>query len=256
MRLRVFGLLLAGTWVASPASSSDFAWQGRVAPGRTLEVKGVNGGIVALAASGDEAEVTAEKTARRSDLEGVAVKVVEHEGGVTVCAVYPSSAGRPNECRPGEEGRMSVRDNDVKVAFRVRVPAGVRFVGRTVNGAIAANDLSADVEAYSVNGGVEVSTAGVARAETVNGSVTASMGRADWSGSLELKTVNGSIEVTLPAGAGAEVEARTVNGSIESDHPLTATGRLSRRRLSGTIGGGGRQLALETVNGAIALRRR
>jgi hypothetical protein len=31
---------------------------------------------------------------------------------------------------------MNVRDNDVNGEFRVSVPAGVRFVGRTVNGGI------------------------------------------------------------------------------------------------------------------------
>ena len=58
----------------------------------------------------------------------VKIEVVEHAGGVTICAVYPSS-GAPNECKPGKGGRMNVRDNDVNVEFKVSVPAGVRFVG-------------------------------------------------------------------------------------------------------------------------------
>ena len=48
---------------------------------------------------------------------------------------------------------MSVRDNDVNVEFRVKVPAGVRFVGRTVNGGIEASGITADAEAHTVNGG-------------------------------------------------------------------------------------------------------
>jgi DUF4097 and DUF4098 domain-containing protein YvlB len=79
------------------------------------------------------------------------------------------------------------------------------------------------------------------------------MGRADWSGEAEFATVNGSITVELPASTAAEVDARTVNGGIETDFPLQVTGRVSRRRLNGTIGGGGRKLSLETVNGAIRL---
>ena len=46
-----------------------------------------------------------------------------------------------------------------------------------------------------------------------------------------------------------------MNGEIETDFPLTVTGRISRRHLSGTIGGGGRTLELETVNGSIQLRK-
>lgn len=249
-------LALAAVLAAPSAQAQDFRWSGALAPGKVLEIKGVNGSIHAGPASGGEAEVTAVKAARESNPAEVEVKLVEHGGGVTICAVYPSrSFGRPNECQPGEGGRMNTRDNDVKVEFTVRVPAGVRFVGRTVNGGIEARDLTADAEVYSVNGGVTVSTAGMARAQTVNGSLTAEMGRADWDGPLELKTVNGSITVELPASTSARVEASTVNGGIDTDFPLTVTGRFGPRRVSGTIGGGGRDLMLETVNGAIHIRQ-
>jgi len=251
------GTLALGAVLAVPAAwGEEFRWSEVVAPGKVVEIKGVNGGIDAGPATGGEVEVIARKSGRRSDPAGVEIKVVEHAGGVTICAVYPSPAGeRPNECRPGSGGRMSTRDNDVKVDFTVRVPDGVRFVGRTVNGGVEAEGLGADAEVYSVNGAVSVSSAGLVRAETVNGSITAAMGRADWTGPLELKTVNGSITVELPSSASARVEARTVNGGIETDFPLTVTGRFGPRRVSGTIGSGGRDLALETVNGAIHIRR-
>jgi len=251
------GTLALGAVLAVPAAwGEEFRWSGVVAPGKVVEIKGVNGGIDAGPAAGGEVEVVARKSGRRSDPAGVEIKVVEHAGGVTICAVYPSPADeRPNECRAGSGGRMSTHDNDVKVDFTVRVPDGVRFVGRTVNGGVEAEGLSADAEVYSVNGAVSVSTAGLVRAETVNGSITAAMGRADWAGPLELKTVNGSITVELPSSASARVEARTVNGGIETDFPLTVTGRFGPRRVSGTIGSGGRDLTLETVNGGIHIRR-
>lgn len=37
---------------------------------------------------------------------------------------------------------------------------------------------------------------------------------------------------------------------------MSVTGRISRRQVSGTIGGGGRRLDLETVNGTVRLQRR
>ena len=90
----------------------------------------------------------------------------------------------------------------------------------------------------------------------MNGWIRASMGRADWSGTLEFSTVNGSITVELPDGVGAEVSAKTVNGDIGTDFPITVEGRFSAKRLSGRIGGGGnRVLNLSTVNGGIELRR-
>jgi len=237
------------------AQQPDFRWQGRLEPGKTIEVRGVNGDIRAERATGDAVEVTAVKRARRSDPESVAIEVVPHEDGVTICAVYPSRrASRPNECRPGGGGN-SVRDNDVRVHFTVRVPAGVRLVAASVNGDVDARDLASDVELTTVNGGVDVSTTGLARASTVNGSIDAALGRTDWAGSLEFTTVNGSITVEVPEGLSADLEATTVNGAISTDFPLTISGRLSPRRLRGTIGDGGRRLRLTTVNGAIRLRR-
>jgi hypothetical protein len=253
------GLVTAATLLAAlPAlAADDFHWQGRLAQGRTLEIKGVNGGIVAEGASAGVAEVTAWKRAKKSDPAQVKIEVVEHAGGVTICAVYPSRDGSANVCAPGEGGHISTRDNDVQVEFRVKVPASVRFVGRTVNGGITATGLQADAELATVNGGVAVETAGTARARAVNGGISAHLGRADWTGLLKLETVNGGVEVVLPAGTNAEVEASTVNGGIESDFPIAVTGlhHGGRRRLHGTIGSGGRQLEISAVNGAIALRK-
>jgi hypothetical protein len=212
----------------------------------------VNGAIVATGTGAGEVEVTAVKKGRKSDPAEVKVEVVEHAGGVTICAVYPSS-GAPNECKPGGGGRMGVRDNDVNVEFKVTVPSGVRFVGRTVNGGIAASGITADAEAHTVNGGVVLEATGTAWAESVNGGITAHLGRTDWKGALKLKTVNGGIEMTMPEGLSADVKASTVNGDIQTDFPLTVTGRISRRKLEGTIGSGGRILELETVNGSIEL---
>jgi DUF4097 and DUF4098 domain-containing protein YvlB len=243
--------------VQTASSPDDFHWSGRLAAGRTIEIKGLNGDVHAEAASGNEVEVTATKTGRRSDPKEVEIRVVEHSGGVTICAVYPSAdSSRPNTCAPEDGGNMNVRNNDVEVRFNVRVPQGVRFSGHTVNGGIETSALGSDVDAKTVNGDITVNSAGVAHAKTVNGSITASLGRADWSGPLEFKTVNGAITLDLPSDTSAEVEAETVNGDISTDFTLTVMGRLSRRHLSGTIGsGGGRELSLKTVNGSIRLRR-
>ena len=100
--------------------------------------------------------MSAVKKGRKSDPAQVKVEVVEHAGGVTLCAVYPAPDGRENTCAPGKGGRMNVRDNDVNVEFHVKVPAGVRFVGRTVNGGISGSGLTADAEAETVNGGVDL----------------------------------------------------------------------------------------------------
>jgi hypothetical protein len=139
----------------------DWDWRGRIERGKSIEIKGVNGEILAEATSGNQVEVQARLRGRKSDPDEVEMVVLEHENGVTICAVYPSrDRDEPNECRPGRHGRMNVRDNDVSVDFTVRVPAGVGFIGRTVNGEIDALGIEGDVKAHTVNGDVDVTATG------------------------------------------------------------------------------------------------
>ena len=251
-------LVAAATLIAAaPAAAQDWTWKGRVSANQWLEVKGVNGAVRAIASTGSEIEVEVTKSGRRSDPDEVKLEVIEHAGGVTICAVYPAPRSRePNECRPGAGGRSNTQNNDVKVDFLVKVPRGTRFAGRTVNGGVNISGLTADAKAHTVNGSIRVATTGLAEATTVNGSITASLGRANWDDLLEFETVNGAIVIELPDEVNAEVHAATVNGSIETDYPLTVRGKFGPKRLSGTIGKGGRELSLGTVNGDIEIRRR
>lgn len=238
------------------ASAEEFRWHGQIAEGRSIEIKGINGNVSAEAASSNEVEVVADKEGRRSDPRDVQIKVLEHTGGVTICALYPSAdPDNPNTCEAGSGGHSNTRNNDVQVNFTVRVPQGVRFIGRTVNGEVEAERIPSDVEAYTVNGGINVSADGYAQAQTVNGSITAAMKRADWTRTIAFKTVNGDITLDLPMDLSTELQAETFNGSISTEFPLTAQSRTGRRHLSGTIGTGGRELLLKTLNGSIRLRR-
>lgn len=235
---------------------NDFRWQGSLAAGKVIELIGVNGSIEAEGGTGRQVEVAASKKGHRSDPATVTFDVVEHADGVTICAVYPSrDRDDPNECRPGGKGRMNTRNNDVEVDWVVRIPEGVRFTGRTVNGKISARSLTASAEARTVNGSISIETGAWAEATTVNGSITARMGKADWEGETEFKTVNGGITIYLPATVSMRVNATNVNGSMSTDFPLTIQGRWGPRQLSGTIGEGGRTLSLTTVNGSVELRK-
>jgi DUF4097 and DUF4098 domain-containing protein YvlB len=150
---------------------------------------------------------------------------------------------------------MSTENNDVTVTFVVKVPRGVHYAGHTVNGEIRAAGLQSNVDVETVNGSVRVSTSGRVLARSVNGGSEASMGNADWGEDVAFSTVNGGITLDLPAEVNAELRASTVNGDIISDFPVTVRGRVGPRRVSGTLGRGGHELELETVNGSITLRR-
>jgi hypothetical protein len=241
---------------AAPQAASPQAWRGVILQGSAIEIKGVNGEIKATASSGPDVEVSAVMKGRRNNPAEVRLEIVQHGDGVTICAMYPSQDSRPNECAPGDGGRMNVRDNDVTVAFTVRVPAGVRFIGRTVNGDVSAEGLSAPVSVRTVNGDAGFSTSSYGDAQTVNGSIHGSMGSTQWTQALKFRTVNGSITLDLPADASTDVDATTVNGGTDTEFAIAVTGKVNPRRLTGTIGGGGRSLDLETVNGSVRLKRR
>jgi hypothetical protein len=250
---------------AQGSNAQEFRWHGRIEAGKAIDIKGLHGDISAEPASGNEVEVEATKTAKTSDVNAVTIKVLEHEAGVTICAIYPTD--EPNVFTPCRPSRQSVptdyestssgevRNNDVQVNFRIKVPVGVDFIARTINGEISAESMSSNVYAKTVNGSIKLSTTGYADAKTVNGEISARLGNPNWTGAVNFKTVNGEINLELPASTGAVVNAKTFHGEISSDFPLVGLTKISKRQLTGTIGAGGRELNLKTLNGSISLRR-
>jgi hypothetical protein len=237
--------------------SDEFRWNGTVAAGAAIEVQGINGEIVAEPTGGSEVQVIALKTSRRSDVNSVKMKVVEHAGGVTICALYPNEDGEyPASCGPDSDGkgRGRIKNNDVQVNFTVRVPQRVGFVGKTVNGSISATSLNGNVITQTVNGSIKISTSGYAEAKTINGDISARLGDSNWSNALNFQTINGGINLELPSGLGASIDAETLNGSFSSDFPLSVTTLTGRKHVKGVIGAGGRDLVLRTINGSINLR--
>jgi DUF4097 and DUF4098 domain-containing protein YvlB len=228
----------------------DTEWQGDLAAGDIIEIKGINGNIFATAVAGEGARVIADIIGNGDDPSLVTIEVVEHAGGVTVCAIYPDVPGNsPNDCEPGDGG--SIAGNiDVIVNFTIEVPAGVLFDGTTVNGNISATGLTADASAITVNGGISISSDGLVEAITVNGNIAAQTGVITPARPLSFLTVNGNVALVLPASVNASILATTANGIMTSDFPLTevATGRWE-----GTLGEGGLLLTMATVNGNLQM---
>jgi hypothetical protein len=230
--------------------TEQFDWRGSVAVGDRIEIKSLAGDVRASFTTGDEVVVRAIKSGRDSDPASVAIEVVRHAEGVTICAVYPDVPGlEPNECLPGFAGDMSNHDNDVEVEFVVEVPAGVEFVGRVVYGDVEAVGLRSDVFVLTTGGDVTVATTGIAAVTAASGSIDVTIGQADPGRDLAFRTAAGDVNVRVPANTNADVWASTSSGSISSDFPLDGTARTR----SGTLGDGGPNLWLSTVNGNVGL---
>lgn len=246
------------------AQSDTFQWSNRMTQGQVLEVKGIVGSIRAVLASGSEAEVVARKKGHSGDFDEVAIEVEETSDGFVVCAVYGSWNHGEGHCLPGDRNRDRDRnrhndvDIDVDVEFEVRVPAGVEFNGGMVSGGIEVEGLRSEVDVSTVTGDIFVSSTAMVWANSVSGDIEIEMGNFDWD-DMEFSTVSGDITLWLPEDFAADVEFNSLSGDLTTDFDLTVRSRRNRRwigtDIEGTIGGGGRELAINTVSGDLELRR-
>ncbi len=224
-------VVMTGMAASIIPDSHPFHWGGHVSAGQSIEIRNTLGSIRAEPAQGDQAEVVTEQ----SDLK---ITVTQDEHGLTFRAVHPNDAER-----------------DERVDFTVRVPKGVRFIGRTVNGSVEANSLKGDASGYTVNGNVRIRTTGSSEAETVNGSILASIGKTRSGRSLKFSAVNGGITLEMPNCLSARLFAQTLHGAVVANFPVATRSHAAGQSVSGIVGKGGPEVKLVTVNGTIRLRR-
>lgn len=147
--------------------------------------------------------------------------------------------------------------HDAQVQYTITLPETARVEIETVNGRVEVSGVAGTLRATTVNGRVEVAGArGDVEARTVNGSVEADLDSVPEGSRHHLATTNGSITLRLPGDVAGDFEAQTVNGGISTDFPLEVSGRWGPKSLRGRLGEGGGHVELETVNGAIRIRKR
>lgn len=230
-----------------------FAWNGPIAPGKTLRIRELQGAITVRPSADSIARITTRVTWRRGDPDAdLRFSATPQDGDVLVCATWSAS----DTCT-AENYNANIRrgrGTDAKVHFDVEVPAGVRLDLVNINGDITSAS-SAPVHARVVNGDVVVATAvGPVEAKSLNGSVDVRMASLTGSDSTTAETVNGSVYVYLPASVDATLDLSVVNGSVSAAFPVERAGEASRRRLRGRIGQGTHPVFAKTINGEVAVR--
>jgi hypothetical protein len=244
------------------SDSDTFHWSGNIAGGHWISIYNLNGAIAIERGTSDKVEVTGEKIGSPSAFDYVRFevkKVGPNAQDVVICALWGDSMDCDEDGLHGhgDHDRGSRRHNDVRVEFRVRVPANVKVGAHTVNGDVAVAGAGSEVDAGTVNGSVEVtSTGGPVNAETVNGSVRASMGHFNLSSDLNFESVNGTVVAEFSDDINADVDLSTVNGRFLTDFPVTISGRIDPKHLRAKLGNGGPRIRLSTVNGNVELRKR
>ena len=284
MRSEFLGLLIAAS-IAVPNTSPAqtdlgrdvevWTWQGRVDSGRWFRLSNVNGSVTIDPSSDNQVHVRAEKNpGRDGDIRDVRFAVVPSGGDIRICALWHENDRCDEDGLHSSGDRDRRRNRNVSVKFTIQVPRGVRVGAGTVNGSMSVRGVGAEVRASTVNGGLEVSdaagqvtastvngsvrvttSAGPVNASTVNGNITARMGALSRDGDMKFSTVNGGISVETPSSLDANVSLHTMHGGISSDFPVQISGKFGPRHAEGTIGRGGRQIRMSTVNGSVELRK-
>lgn len=213
-------------------------------------IENVNGPITIETWDKAEVRLQAVKSARSAaDLAALEVDIEATPTRFAAKTVY----------RDKEGSWLKKFTNTGEVRYTVTVPHTARLRQiETVNGAIAITNAHGRVSAKTVNGRL------VARGlrdevelSVVNGELEAEFDALSPRQDIALSSTNGRIELRLPDTPGAEIDASTVNGSITNDFGLTNDAKKwVGQKLQGTIGDGAARVRVETVNGAISLRKR
>lgn len=242
--------------LAMPLHAQEARFTRDLRPGDRLEIRNVNGAVHVTQSNGSQAEVIVTKRVKRGDGDLVKAILEVERGVMRVCTIYLNRDPNRSTCDGGNS--ISTRrgeDVEVEMRYDVRVPKGVQLDGKTVNGGLTVEGVDTPARLATVNGAISFDGVGAHAMETVNGAISARFTRAEWSGEARLKTVNGAVTLSLPEGADLTLEGRTMNGGINSDFPITMQGRWGPRSFRGTIGRGGRELQVETINGGVTIRR-
>lgn len=147
--------------------------------------------------------------------------------------------------------RWGLHGDDYFITYELRVPSTVSLDLQTINGRIASRGIDGETRATTVNGIVDIETAGIneVEARAVNGVIRAHFLK-DFRGA-SFKTVNGRVTAVLPPSASFTSDFTQVNGDVEAAFPLNISSHPGSRRVSGAVNGGRYSLHIVTVNGDI-----
>lgn len=142
------------------------------------------------------------------------------------------------------------------VDYEVLVPAQTDVVLKATNGSLSIEGVSGKIRLETTNGSLALRTInGDVRAQTTNGSASIVLAGPGWAGpGLEVTTVNGSINWQLPAVYAGTLLARTTRGKISAELNTKRKSVLPHN-LAATLGKGGAQLKVSTVNGSIVVQQ-
>jgi hypothetical protein len=250
--LASIGLILAvcASGIAQDASGDRIVVPARGSSPRVVNCSLLNGAITVKTHAGNEVIVEGEHHGHE-----------EHEGGMR--RIGDSTRGL-EVVQDGDV--ITVHDQNGNGAVFLTVPVDTSLKLHTQSGGINVEGVHGEIEVHTSNGHLTLTdVSGTVTADSLNGPIKVSMDSVNGSKPLAFSTLNGLVDVTLPADIKADLTVKTNHGAVYSDFDVTLGGSRALKdgnriridnTIRGTINGGGVDLTIHTLNGAVYIRKK
>lgn len=218
---------------------------------------------------------------------------VEGYNGKEVVVRYTAESGRKKEKPQMENGMRRISDNNVGLEIReeknevdikvsswmkkadlvILVPRNFSLNLRTVNdGLIEVKEVQGEMDISNVNGSVVLQNiAGAAMVNTVNGTIDVGFADKMPDAPMSFTNINGDITIKIPAQTKFNVKAKSQFGDVFTNFDMkmrqdgpqreaSANGNTYKVKIEnwvqGEVNGGGPELYLKSLNGAIYIQKK
>jgi len=250
---------MAGSVKVTGWDRGEVQVMGTLDPDATLELTGSEKRILV------EVQVEGNPLSARSDIEvfvpsGASVKIEAFQATITVAGVTGAvDAETVNGSITQSGAAREINLQSVNGSVEATKPSG-RVHVEAVNGRVTVRDASGELEASTVNGKLLVTGGSFDRAklESVSGGVRfeAGLGRL---ATLDVETVSGIVDLLLPAAIAADFSVSTFSGAITNElgpAAVKASRWTPEKELSFSSGAGGARISVQTLSGAVNIRKR
>jgi len=202
----------------------------------TVEVIGVDS-LTGLQVSGEKKVTDQTAVDAENHIGDISIEMDSSGSTFSIITHQPNSSGNRN----------------YEVDYTIYVPSDWKTAITNVNGNVTVTNISADADVDLANGAVAANgITGNLKTIIQNGSINADMVLPPGD-TCNLSTTNGQIILTIPRSTSATVSATVVNGAVSTSNLSIAATSASQTHIAGTIGKGEGSIALNAVNGTIAL---
>lgn len=224
---------------------------------RVVNCSLLNGAITVKTHGGNEVIVEGEHSGSHEEHQGSMRRIGSSTRGLEVVQ---------------DDNVINVRNRNGNGAVLITVPVDTSLKLRTLSGGIDVDGVHGEVEVHTLNGRLMLNNiSGTVTADSQNGAIKVEMDSVDPGKPLAFSTLNGLVDLTFPAGLKANLTVKSNHGAVYSDFDVTLGGSraVTDRNASGdgryriridetirgTINGGGTDLTIHTLNGAVYIRK-